>query len=112
MSLERMMTDTGTIVRAPKVSDRYNGTALDWDNATEVDTLCWLSGGGTTEVIDGRDTLVTDFKLYLPPDADITGRDRFRKDGVLYLVDGAIQSAGRPNRGVHHLECKLLLVEG
>lgn len=112
MSLARLMTDTGTIVRAATATDRYNGTTLDWANATEVDTLCWLSEGGTQEVIDGRDTLVSDFKLYLPPEADITGRDRFRKDGVLYLVDGAIQRAARPNRGVHHQECKLLLVEG
>lgn len=112
MSLARLMTDTGTIVRAAQVANRFGGTDLDWDNATEVDTLCWLSDGSSSEIIDGRDALVSSFRLYLPPDADITGRDRFRKNGITYLVDGAITTAARPGKGVHHLEAALKLVEG
>lgn len=107
-----MMDTPVTVVRAQILEDRYGDDALDWENAGETQTVGWFNDTSATEVIDGRDALVSHWHLYLPPSADITGRDRVRIAGVLYEVDGPISTASRPGKGVHHLECHLLLVEG
>lgn len=114
MSLARIMDQTGQILTATSTVDRNNGTALDWSDPAEVDTPYWLSGGTSSEAIGGRDAIVREGrKLYLPADAEITGRNRFRTaEGDVYLVEGAVVAARRPRRGVHHLECILKLVEG
>lgn len=114
MSLNRIMDQTGQILTASTSADRNNGAALDWSDPDAVDTRYWLSGGSSSEAIDGRDAIVREGrKLYLPADAVITGRNRFRTaEGDVYLVEGAVVAARRPRRGVHHLECTLKLVEG
>lgn len=112
MSLAKLMTQTGTILRAARVEGRYNAEVLSWDAPAEVDTACWVSGGSASEETGGRDALVRDRKLYLPAEADITGLDRFRLGDDVYLIDGPIVPAQRPGRGVHHLECAIKRVEG
>lgn len=110
MSLNRLMDTPCTIVRAALVTDRYGATVPDWDDTTTADTICWVNDTSTNEAIDGRDTVTTRWLLYLPPNTDITSFDRVQIAGDTYFVDGNVSQASRPNKGVHHLECKLLLV--
>lgn len=112
MSLARLMDQPITILHAPTAANRYGGNDLDWANATTTDTVCWVNDIASTEVVDGRDALVSHWHLYLPAGTAITGKDRVRIDGQLYEVDGPISTASRPGKGVHHLECHLLLVKG
>lgn len=114
MSLARLMDTPVTIIHAGTVPNSYGGTDLDWTDeaVTTADTLCWFNDISSSEVIDGRDALISVFHLYLPADTAIEGIDRVLIAGTLYEVDGPISTAGRPQRGVHHLECHLRLVEG
>lgn len=113
MTLAAMMDQQGTILRAELTEDRNHNEVEDWSTPTETPTAYMLGPVSTSEQIDGRDALIGVQLLYLPPDADVTGRDRFRDAaGDVYLITGPIVQARRPRRGVHHLEANLKLVEG
>lgn len=111
MSFKKMLTTPVTIVRAAVVTDRYGAESADWTNARRTSTVGWLNDVSSSEVVDGRDALISGWKLYLPADADVTGFDRVEIDGVTYEVNGPPSKAQTPKR-VHHIECRLLLVEG
>lgn len=111
MSLARMSTVPVVVVTAGTTTDRYNATTTDWANATRRNVLGFFDDGTSTEVTDGRDALVSNATFFLPPDDPITGRDRIEIDGATYELNGA-PSKPRTPRGMHHLECRLLLVEG
>lgn len=111
MSFARLLNQPVTIVRAASSTDRYGASAPDWTNATRTETLGWLNDISRSEVVDGRDALISGWKLYLPAGTDIGGRDRVEIDAVTYEVNGPPTAAQTPKR-VHHIECRLLLVEG
>lgn len=46
------------------------------------------SGSGSTEIVQGRDTVIVGLTLYAPAGTDIRATDRIRVAGVLYEVDG------------------------
>lgn len=105
------MTMPVTIVRAGEIDNGYGGIGVDWDAAERTDVLGWLNSVTSTEVLDGRDTLISNWKLYVPAGTDITGRDRVEVDGATYLVVGKPSTASTP-RGTHHVEANLIWIEG
>lgn len=112
MSLATLMTDTVAILTAPTSTDRYGDEELDWANATTTSTTGWLARVDGSEVIDGRDALVSGWLLYLPAGTTIDGRDRVTIAGTTYELDGPPVHANVPGAGEHHLEARLRLVEG
>lgn len=100
-----------TIVHPGSTTDRYSNTVANWDTATRTIASGWLAQRDATEVLDGRDALVTTLVLFLDAGTDITGRDRVDVDGITYEVVGNPLLAWTP-RGAHHLEVVLRTVEG
>lgn len=107
MSIDNLFTTTVTIVTPATVtSTRYNSERPDWDHPSEVDAIGWLTELSTVEVLDGRDTVVSGWRLFLPAGTAITARDRVRIDGDTFDVDGQPHSATSP-AGEHHIEVTL-----
>jgi hypothetical protein len=55
--------------------------------------------GGSTELTDARDTVITGFTLYAPYGTDIRATDRIRVGGQLYEVEGLPGSFRSPFTG-------------
>lgn len=49
---------------------------------------CGLAPRGSSEVVQGRDTVITGVTLYAPAGTDLRATDQVRVGGVLYDVDG------------------------
>lgn len=110
MSLDQLLTTPVTIITPGSMtSTRYNSQLPDWTFPDEVDTIGWLTELSTTEVLDGRDTVLTGWRLFLPAGTTITAVDRVRIDGDTFDVDGQPHSATTPN-GEHHIEVNLTRV--
>ncbi len=110
----------GRIVRAVDVlitnrgpasasKDRY-GTPVP-DVADPVALRGWLEETPGIEVQAGRDTVISNWTLVLPPDAVIDARDTVSVDGVLYRVMTSPTSAPTA-RGAHHLSVHLQEIAG
>lgn len=114
MSFSRLLTRPVTILRPPRVEDRYHDQVPDWANATRTATHGWLAQvTSTEETTDRRDAQIAEWILYLPAGTDLTGRDRVQVDGMTETFE----LVGPPNRahrrgGEHHLEAQLRTVEG
>lgn len=71
---------------------------------------CRLEQTDATEILVGRDTDVSNWLLFLPPDAVITPADQVVVDAVTYQVVGEPDPVHGLN-GVHHFEVRLRRVE-
>jgi head-tail adaptor len=113
MSIDGFYTLDVTVLRAGAGTPKYGNATLDWTDPSMTMTSGWLAQHTSAEpVTTGRTTaVITDSVLFLPPETDITERDRVEVDGRTYAIDGVPVKARTP-RGVHHLEVKLRAVEG
>jgi hypothetical protein len=69
--------------------------------------------GGSTELIQGRDTVTTQPIVYLPAGTVVNPADNIIVAGVRYLVDGSPNNWANPFTGwVPGVEVKLLVVTG
>ena len=65
----------------------------------------------TSEVIIGKDQVLSDYMVFLPPGTNIAATDMLEFEGVMYRVNG------KPSRfwdaiGEHHIQANLMKVEG
>lgn len=111
MSLDAFMTQPVTIVRAAPGDNGYGGNAPDWDNADRTAATAWLTSTSSSEVTDGRDALVSNWKIYLPAGTDLLGLDRIESGDDTFEVVGIPSRAATP-AGEHHVEAVLQLVQG
>lgn len=96
--------ETVTIVRpGPPTHDAYGN---DVPGApVEIDVPgCGISprsanAAGGTEIVQGRDTVITGLTLYAPAGTDLRATDRVRIAGVLYEVEGQPGSFRSPFTG-------------
>jgi hypothetical protein len=101
----RLGNDAVSVLRAPTSDDAYgNDDVRDWDAATSTPvTGCSfqpLEGSGfSEEVTVGRESVISRWVLYAPPDTDVLPTDRVQFDGVTYEVDGEPQRWGHAPRG-------------
>lgn len=110
MSLESLLTQTVTVLdRSEGAVDDYGNPVVTFSSGT--DYLARLEQTAGTEITSGRETLVADWTLYLPPDAEIHGGSRVLADGVTFEVIGPPAKQRTP-RGVHHIQANLRHVEG
>lgn len=108
MSLALLLSQTATVVHVE------SGTVDRYGDATSVETsrvhyAARVEQAASTETTEGRDTIVSDWRLYLPPDAVIGASDRVECSGNVFEVVGAPDAVRSP-RGVHHIEARLRYV--
>lgn len=91
--------------------DRYHNPVQVPDEGTEYDA--WLEQTTAQELTIGRETVVSDWLVLLPPAAEgIDGTDQvLDADGRTFQVVGA-PALIRTRRGLDHVEARLRLVEG
>ncbi len=110
------MTLAGMLAQTATVFTFTLGDEDDYGNAAET----WVEGAsypcrleptsGQERTVD-RDTQVSDWRLFLPADAELTGRDRVVVDSKVFEVVGPPAVQHTP-RGPHHVEAALRYVEG
>ena len=78
-----------TVLQPGTDTDRYNNTILDWsDPGSTVVPGCQVDPGTSTEVLDGRDAVVSTITVYMPPGTAVTCLDRLTVRGGTYEVVG------------------------
>jgi len=83
---------TITIRRATTADDGYGNAEPDWDNATATAVPgCSVQPLAGTELLQGRDTVVTRWTVWAPPETDLVATDRVEWAGETYDVDGDVQ---------------------
>jgi hypothetical protein len=83
------MAETVTRQRPTTTTDGYGDTTVDWSAPTSVDlTVRGVEPVSSTENNDGRQAVITGFRVYLPTGADVLPGDRVVLRGATYEVDG------------------------
>lgn len=104
---------TVTRLRATVVADEYGNTGLSWATPSEAPiTGCSVQPVPGTEVLDGRNAVVSRWKWFGPRNADVRASDRIRHAGVVYDVDGSVQRWDDPAGRLSHSYCLLRRAEG
>lgn len=92
-------------------TDPYGNAVPDWADTTDTDDVpAWIEQRDTVEQRDGRDTFVTQW-LFIANELGISGRDRIVWGARTFEIDGEVSLEYTPAAG-HHVEARLLLVEG
>jgi hypothetical protein len=106
VSLATLLTEPVSVLTASDgAADEFNSPSTTYSAGTEY--LGRLEQRSAQEVTDGRDTMVSDWVLYLPPDATVVGRDR-----VVDMYGRTFEVVGPPimqrsPRAAHHLQVNL-----
>lgn len=109
MSLATLLVHDVTILTSTYSTDRYNNQVRT--GATSTVVKGWISQRTQTEDTDQREARVSDWVLFLHPEASITGLDRVAWEGLTFEVTGPANPAWSP-AGLHHLEVPLRVVVG
>jgi head-tail adaptor len=109
--IERFWVHDVTIARAAVTADRYGDARPDWADAARTAVRGWLAREATTEVRDGREEVISDYILSLPPGTDVVATDRIEARGGVYEVVGDVEEAPTPV-GTHHLILRLRTFRG
>lgn len=110
MSFRRLLSQEATVVTRPiSGRDPYNNPAPGPEARATYPAR--LEQTGTSERTVDRNTVVSTFRLFLPPEAVVDALDRVEVDGESYEVVGEPNRLTTP-RGLHHLELELRLVRG
>lgn len=110
MSLRALLSQTVIVLRYSDTAetDGYGNLVPGWTSPRQYPGRLEPQAG--SEVTTGSSVQVSDWKLYLPPEAVIEGRDRVQADGVTYEVVGP-PARRRTPRGDHHVEVRLQVVD-
>lgn len=111
MSLASLLSERGTIQTiGPSGTDRYN-QPIEGVTVTTDDVPYRLEQAESIEVSIGEATVVSDWRIFLLPDAEITHASRFvDADARTFEVVGAPNVHHTP-RGPHHIEARLRFIE-
>lgn len=104
MSLTALLTEAVTVIRYADATDEYGNTVPGAEVRTSYQGR--LEQLATDEIVRDRDTVITDWRLFLPAGADVTAYDRIEARGNLFEVVG-LPAEQRSPRGPHHLEVNL-----
>lgn len=84
------MAETVTRQRPSSSTDVYNNTVDDWTTPTEtVLTVRGVEPVSSSEDNDGRQAVITGYRVYLDSAVDVLSGDRVVMRGDTYEVDGA-----------------------
>jgi hypothetical protein len=94
--------------------DEYNDAAPTFGEPVQV--LGYFertSNNQDNEDTNDRETALSRLLLVLPPETQISYKDRVRISGNTYEIDGTVNEVWHPRqRRVHHKEANLIFVEG
>lgn len=114
-TLRRLLAEHVAILAPTKTTGTYGDDSLTYPEPDEVEpTPARLEQTAGTEVSTGRDTQISDWLLYLPPDVEISGDSRVVRlsDGRTFEVLGPPNVLVHPRTGPHHIEARLVTYEG
>lgn len=111
MSLASLLTETLWVIPfAAGAEDEYHNPVGAFGAAVQVKGR--LEQSRSDEETVDRDTPISDWILYLHPDAQVSALDRIQDaDGRMFEVVGT-PAPQRSPRGIHHIEVRLRNVEG
>lgn len=114
MSLENLLTQTVTILRAGTTKDRYGNAGIDWTTATSTTTVGHFQPNlrVSKDNSRARDEGVSDGYVYLLPSIDIGPTDKLLIDGGTYRVFGMPVQVDRPGYGPFYTEVRVKRAEG
>ncbi len=93
-------------------TDAYNNQIPDWGaGATTVTEKGLLQQSSSAEDTDDRDTVVTGWELFLTAATAAVATARVVVDGRRFEVDG-IPDVMRVSKGPHHVQAKLVSIDG
>lgn len=99
MSLAALLSQTVRVRRYVAGGlDRYRNPTVSYDAGTEYDARLVQEGGNETS--SGRDAVVSDWTLVLPPDAVIGALDHVEADGSTFEVVGPPATSRTATRDV------------
>lgn len=104
MTVLGLLSETATIIRYESSTDTYGNTVPGAE--TRSDHPARLEQLRADEIVRDRDTVITDWRIFLPADVDLTPYDRIEARGHLFEVVGLPDKHFTP-RGAHHLEAQL-----
>jgi head-tail adaptor len=107
LSLNLLLSETATVVRYGTAVDEYGNIIRG--AATNVVYDARLEQLSSDEIVRDRDTIVADWRIFLPPDADISPYDRVEARGHIFEVSGLPNEQKSP-RAAHHIEARLRFV--
>jgi hypothetical protein len=104
VSLLSLLTQTATVVRVPFDASNPRGVPTE-GTVSRIDYPARLENTDATEVLGEWDTVVSNWRLYLPGEVAIRAKDQVVVDGVTYeVVSAAVISTPR---GPHHTVARL-----
>lgn len=107
MTVLGLLSETAAVVRYASTTDVYGNTVPGAE--TRVTYAARLEQLAADELVRDRDTVITDWRIFMPATADITAYDRIEARGHLFEVVGLPNQHKTP-RGPHHLEVLLRFV--
>lgn len=114
MSIAFWLRQTVTITNPGSTTDAYGNVAPDWSSVSTATEKGLLEATDSTEVTVGRDTVVSNFLLFLKVDTAVTAYSRVTVTGVsgTFEVVGlpAVFDQGSP--GTRHTEARLSTFSG
>ena len=101
------------IVRAPLVAGSYGSLTRNWGAATTTAGVpAFVQPQSSDEQVADAQRVVTRWRLFLGPYADLEPADRVTWNEVTFEVDGDVEQHQAANGATHHLEALLLKVTG
>ena len=101
-----------TVIRLRGVlgEDEYGNQIIDWTSPDqEVIPGCSVQPDPAAEYTDTREEVLTRWRFWGPATADILHTDRILAAGVMYIVDGSVQTWSQ--LGLAHTTCLLRALE-
>lgn len=93
-----MKTQEIVVIRPVETEDSLGNTRYDYATGTRTTYQGHLGAGRVQEYAEGRQTVVTQVRAQLPPEADVQSTDRIEAAGGTYEVTGVVPVT-RPSTG-------------
>jgi hypothetical protein len=99
-------------IRPALVEDSHGNTIRDWSTPDRrLIAGCWIGNRSGNEIIEGRQTVVIDVWLWMPPTADVDERDRISESDITYEVSGPVILNRGPGGILTHKSARLQVIE-
>jgi hypothetical protein len=98
------LTETATVVRYAAGVDEYGNVSRG--AATRTDYPARLEQLAADEIVRDRDTILADWRVFLPATADVSPYDRLEARGHVFEIQGLPNQLRTPV-GAHHIEAQL-----
>lgn len=107
MTLDHLLSEIVAVVRHGSAVDEYGNIVPGAE--VRIDYPARLEQLASDEIVRDRDTVIADWRVFLPPDTDISPYDRLEGRGHIFEVSG-LPDEHRLPRGPHHVEARLKFV--